>query len=397
MHADFDHLVSAVNDYDTWFDMVVNATSTLDAIYVEISPHWQQESPKIYEELGINLASRKLHIQVAEAEWGKFTKSRELMVLSMLGQDEFLRVFVDGQSVDKIRPEDLRVNWNKLMWKLETMKQFPQIRANYSIDDRCMGGPAPIFGNQTEEDFTDPQNRAVLESTARGITEQLIQMHTDLFERWDNGQLHLREAQRLERLITKEIRYRSRLGFTWQGYHGKSLCVLLVRIEGLKEVHANLRESLVWLKERFVDREHDDKVEDWTAWVRSAKELLRGWAVITHDMHEAVLYMLRRRDVANKCPPRACAEASWTEWKERNCGATSCYDDKDVWSFNMISGMSKPKAGVATDEKAWIKSLTGDRTPRIPRNVYDKACCQRQTSFHDGLKNGRDQPRMGWR
>ncbi|KAJ3557098.1 hypothetical protein NPX13_g9999 [Xylaria arbuscula] len=348
---DFDQILSAVDEYETWFDVVNNATAVLDDMYAEIPPNWHEEEPVIYNELGVNIEARRLHVQLAEREYQKFSVSREHLLLSMLGEDTLLRIFVEGQPIVISRSEDLRENWNKLMWGIGRMNLYSHLLVNISADNNGVGDP--VFSNLTDIVSLDMQQRTAIALAARSVTIELMQMNADLFENWDYSQIHLIEAQKLEVKIIREIRHRSRVGFTWRGYHGASICVLRGRVEKMQSAHKTIREPLAWLEKKFVRQPHETVV-DWGPWLQSAKELLGGWAVASHDTQEAVLYMLRRRDVASKDPPRACAEASWYEWKERNCGGTSCYDDKYSWKPRMMNPANqKPKAAVARDEAAW--------------------------------------------
>ncbi|KAK7752668.1 hypothetical protein SLS62_005437 [Diatrype stigma] len=160
-------------------------------------------------------------------------------------------------------------------------------------------------------------------------------------------------------------------------------------------------------------------VPELFVWVQGAMELLGAWSTVLMDVEEGVLIALRRKEIAeekkkmeqekdegidaaqqvddNGVGTAASSgefdyEASWQRWKQRNCGATSCYDEATPAARlrHLLGGVmaeKKPLAGEAWDER--------DRLPdwdvRVWKGIYEKACCQK-AALANILKHGEKTP-----
>ncbi|KAI0513136.1 hypothetical protein F5B22DRAFT_657290 [Xylaria bambusicola] len=387
----FDPIVSTMHEYDTWYYNVHDITDTLDKAFLEVPPE-KFGDPKKYEEMKNHIEERKIRIRLSDLEFRKFLEARERILYNMVGENVLMRVYIDGEPLYRASSKSFGVNWDTLMQKLDSLRLFKAQPTNSSAHNE-----EPVIVNGTHDNstnvFPDKEFREAVVLIARGITEELTQIHTNLFKYWDSKLSHVREARRLELLFIKDLPKLSRVGHIIGPYPSMPLVMLQGRLESLQGFYAKTKEMLPWLRKQFI-LNGPDEIEDWTSWLQSATELLRGWGMVSRDVQESVVYMLRQKDILTKQPQRSCAEASWLEWKLRNCGATSCYNEPAPWDLAIISSSGKPIAKVAEDESNWVQSLGGDGTLVIPRSVYEKACCKKDAELHERLKLGKSQPPM---
>ncbi|KAI0412880.1 hypothetical protein F5X98DRAFT_391389 [Xylaria grammica] len=236
---------------------------------------------------------------------------------------------------------------------------------------------------------------AALATAAHRITEDIVRTHTELFECWDPAHVHIREALRAERAVIKSLRKASPRGGVWTTRHSVALPLLARRMDKLEQTHEAMCKPLERLQGQFPSEE-PMIIGSEAAWLGDVGELLRGWATAYMDVQEGVLHMLRRGDVKNK-PRRRYPSSSWGEWKRRNYGGTSCFDERGgAESVKQAFRTGNPIAEVAGDETRWLRSLGGDEAPRVWVDVYEKACCEDSMLAH-WLRNGASQPRKGRR
>ncbi|KAI3332741.1 hypothetical protein F4824DRAFT_280950 [Ustulina deusta] len=365
---DYRQLMTAVEDYDEWFADADAATRAIQAMFVVLPPPGSHEKA-IYKEMLRLIEWRNRQMKLAQLEWNAFHDARDRLVYDMVAQNAPWSGYVDREREDSKKK------------RLDTTEVY-----SWKSTEAAEGGKYGPLDRQTLE--------AVAFSTHQ-TTDELVRIHTALFENWDPAHTHLREARGAEMAFIATLRRLSSKGITWTSQNAVALPVLTGRMEKLQAIHERMETALGWLRERFPS-DAPDNLEEQAAWLRSAAELLEAWAQVLADTQEGVLYMLRRRDVRSKAE-RLHAEASWKEWKERNCGDTSCYDAPSMMgSVSRFFGQANPLAEVAEDETMWIKSLGGDGTPRIRRSVYDKACCRKGTMLHHQLKHGARQTLGGF-
>ncbi|RWA07960.1 hypothetical protein EKO27_g7145 [Xylaria grammica] len=308
------------------------------------------------------------HVRLARTEWGRFLDVRDRLVRDVVGANWYSRVHADGESADE----------GGTQWGWTTAAQGHE-----------------IVDGKTGDSEEGGRILAALATTAHRTTGDIVRTHTELFESWDLAHVHIREALRAERALIRSLCKASPKGEVWTTRHAVALPLLARRMDKLEPTHEAMREPLERLQDQFPS-EGPMIIESEATWLEDVEELLRGWATAYMDVQEGVLHMLRRRDV-KKQPRRRYPSSSWGEWKRRNCGGTSCFDERGVvQSVKQAFRTGDPIAEVAGDETRWLESLGGDEAPRVWGDMYEKACCEDSMLAH-WLRNGASQPRKGKR
>ena len=248
-------------------------------------------------------------------------------------------------------------------------------------------------------------------------------------------------ARMAEERFVQRLVAASSQGALWQARKSvDAVRTLERRICGIHHTHAEMRRALAWLENRFpslrgpavVDDDEDgagdalvdtkvkgylDKavirdgrgkkkvVPELFVWVKSAVELLGAWSTVLMDVQEGLLIAMRQRELRRqareweggegeqKAPfgTQEDYEESWRQWKQRNCGATSCYEQtsaKARLKHVLAPGHGRPLANDAWDEHKYLGWDIG-----IWKGVYEEACCGKGT-LANVLKFGQRTPRF---
>ena len=230
-------------------------------------------------------------------------------------------------------------------------------------------------------------------------------------------------ARTVEARFVKRLASASSQGGLWQARNnGNAIRRLEEQVCELHRTHTEVRRALMWLEERFpallVPDEEDigaeeggkrvaendvrdpqylntaiirdgegrkKEVPELLIWVQSAVELLNAWSTVLMDIQEGLLIAMRKRELrqqekawkdgeGERKTPLAAEEdyeRSWRHWKQRNCGATSCYERTSALArLKHFFVQERPLAVDAWDEH---HQLGWD--VEIWKGVYEEACC----------------------
>ncbi|KAI0133360.1 hypothetical protein F4776DRAFT_664119 [Hypoxylon sp. NC0597] len=154
---------------------------------------------------------------------------------------------------------------------------------------------------------------------------------------------------------------------------------LLSKVVGLREVSKDVLELLKLIKAGWPRANTVAKTSQETFLFRArvARDLMQHWAMVVMYSEEGVLFGSRRNQYTKAGRgPESEYDASWKEWKKRNCGGTSCLGVENtidmlkiIWGFDTLPGC-------AQDEAEW------KATPNVPKDLpgvlpgtYEEACC----------------------
>jgi hypothetical protein len=390
---DYHDILTSAEDYSNWFEDADDSQHAINIMWAVQPPPAAQHEEAAYTRTQKLIESRAQHLKSARAEWSEFLHRQAHLVGDMASSGALWRVYVDGQPLNSTEVSKLGEDWAAIVQRFETLPPSPRS----SEPDLEAIAHGRVGEEEKEKKTLKNQTFSALTLSTRRITDELRRGHNELFADWGPIHEHVHEAQDAEKAFIGRLRSSSSKGSLWTARHATALPQLKKRLDGLRKQHKRMNSTLELLQERFSQDVVEKKKQDQTAWLNSAKELLQGWATILMDTQEGVLFMLRRQDLKLQGLGRSDSDydASWKEWKSRNCGGTSCYDAPSaLGNIKRAFATKKPVAGVAEDERSWRKSLGGDATPRVWRGVYDKACCENGT-LAELLKYGSRQPFSG--
>ncbi|KAI0856561.1 hypothetical protein F4860DRAFT_518746 [Xylaria cubensis] len=390
---DYRQLVTAVEDFDDWFADVDAATQAIDTMWARVLVN-DEEWHEFHRRL---ISLRGKQIDLAHGHWRKFVDNRERVIVKLVGS---AGIYVDGGPVDGAEVGELSKRWASVLSNssdVVDMESFAyqkkaEAKAEEETGNRTL--PRPIV--EDEEGFT------ALRVASRRIIEELVHTHTELFKDLDAAHAHMQEAEKVDGEL-KDLIGQMTKGWFEEGFWTSQMAISVSKLKRRMQKLRGRRETMAIGLERLqmqfpADIENSpEKMADRTAWLESAKDLLHEWAAVLLDVQEGVLFLLRRRELSREKRLILNYVATWEAWKSRNCGGTSCYSAPGV-AANIKTAMhrGKPVASVAHDEADWIRSLGEDGTPRVWREVYDKACCQ-VSVLRDRIQHGSDQPFVGGR
>ncbi|KAI8634469.1 hypothetical protein F5Y19DRAFT_212052 [Xylariaceae sp. FL1651] len=350
-------ILTTTEDYETWFADVDAGTNAIQSMWAAVPAPTTPHDEAVYTNMQKFIQSRAEYLRLARGEWDGFLAMRDRLVHDMLRS---------GTTTKRNKGETATAT-----------AAVPEEK----LQDR--------FSNQT---------LAALTRSARRITEELVRAHADLFEA-RNGALefaarvHVFAAENAERGFMGRLKSRSLKNCLWTEQLAKALPTLKKRMDKLRYQHEGMKAGLEWLQGQFSrDAEESLSAKDQLVWLKRAKELLQTRAAVLMDVQEGVLFAVRRKELEGKDREKVDYGALWEQWKNRNCGGTSCYDPQGVLSsIKRVFISKKPMAGVAEDEASWSSSSKRQETYRVWRSVYDKACCEDGT-FANQLKYASKQP-----
>ncbi|KAI0876540.1 hypothetical protein GGS24DRAFT_222816 [Hypoxylon argillaceum] len=357
-------------DHDTWF-VNVDAASHAIAILWSSTPtpavlNFAPEAASYAHTLEL-IRARAGQLDLARAEWEKFQRTRERLLAdtvraAAVGGD----IYVDGAPISEAAT--LGKLWETInITKLET----PAERRTREAEWEAEAAATPI----------DERGAAEVTGVARRVVEDLTRTYEELVKAWGPVQGHVQAALAAEEAFIERLCRDSSKKDIWTDKLAGALPALRERLEGIQRLHETMEAGLGQLQRQFPpERASEDKPWDKAAQLKSAKRLLRRWALALIDVEEGVLFLLRRRDLRGR---RSVAETTWEAWKRRNCGGTSCYDAPTM--VRSIAGFfvtKNPVAEVGRDEVNWAKRVAGDGKPRVWRSLYEKACCEADHFSH---------------
>ncbi|GAP88625.1 hypothetical protein SAMD00023353_3300820 [Rosellinia necatrix] len=420
---EYGYFMTATEDYSDWFAGADAATRAIDAELASLPPPPPPpprpssragdgdgdgdgvrdcEAEAAYERDRGLVEARARHLRLARGEWDAFQTTRERLVGALAGAGPQWRAYAYAYADDRPVPSSPP----SAVW-----------RAAGVGGRRCrrLGGDffnattkaAAVDGEKKEEEerrdecedgHREARGRAALVRSARCVVGELGRTRAELFAAWDPAQTHLRAAAEAEDAfvggLVRRGGGRPRSTVWAAAWTGVALRELQGRMRTLGQRNETMATALEALREGGLGGGgggEGGEGDDDDSSVENAKELLRAWSEVLMDAQEGVLYMLRRRDVRGRPRGVAGQEGSWEAWKSRNCGSTSCYEAPSAaGDIKRMFGKGNPAAGVAQDEVNWTKSLGGDGTLRVPRGVYEKACCENGVLAHR-LKYGSNQ------
>ncbi|KAI1305495.1 hypothetical protein F5Y03DRAFT_153256 [Xylaria venustula] len=388
---DYKRIMTGYDRDDEYFASVNVATEQIQKMFAAIPSPPSAQEVRAFSDMQRSIERRAQQIKFAYDGWEKVVKARESVMYEILNPEEEWRVYLDEQPIDEAKAAEVSGSWVAMTRKFGVpeptacvggLGNLTKPSVNINVDDN---GKAEW---EDREEFYE-QNMALVAEAGSQITNELDRLYTKLFEdwNWDSALSHLREAWRTEEGFIKNLRSKSPKGYMWSNCHPISLRTLVERMEGIHRGHVNIYRTLQWLKAHFPHKE-PKIIQDPAEWLGSAKELFRQWYVLGNATEEGILMMLRRRDVRLQWR-RTYAEASWADWKSRNCGGTSCYEVDANDGKLFLHG--KPVAAVAADEAEWVKTIEGNGT-RISREKYEEACCAKRQLGHR-LKHNSNSPK----
>ncbi|KAI1424798.1 hypothetical protein F5Y12DRAFT_714865 [Xylaria sp. FL1777] len=386
---DYSRIATAYEDSDELFKEADISSRLIEVMFAALSAPTSAEEEKEHKQIDRLIEGRARQIDLARMEWKLFTDTRDRLMYNLINPEQPWRIYLDEDPVDESRAAEISGSWVTMLQKFGGAAPtsfpspgMPETKTEESMNTTSNGEPV-----STSREGFDEQSMAAVALAAHRITTELADMHYEIFKDWDPAITHLREARRIELLFLTELRFLSPRRLVWSSQNSLAVSLVLGRMEILQRSHVNIQKTLDWLGGRFPP-EQSEETQDPALWLGSARELLGAWDKLLVATEEGVLMLLRRRDVRSKYR-RTYAEASWSDWKDRNCGGTSCYDANGA--EQRLIGGTNPTADVAADEVAWIKQIGGDGTPRVSIAKYDEACCAKGTLGHR-LKHGSNEP-----
>ncbi|CAJ2512011.1 Uu.00g076360.m01.CDS01 [Anthostomella pinea] len=396
------------NEYDSWFDDVDAGTEAINKIWNNIAlpkNAEDDEQGKFYSEIIDHIKNRMRLVNHAKIVHKKFLDTRTRMVRDMIGSSTLWHMYVNGQFVNQANQEGV-------LWK-PVATHFHQ-QHNGTLN------------NMTGVQY-DNKTSAELTASARQVTDDLSEKHTELF-RADGSDLdliysirkELYEAESYEqllipRLATLERNFNLATSLDpkpdlWTPKLAAASQILQSKMLDLQTQYTEMTGHLIQIKQEFSkERQFTLQSEDdWQEWAKKATNVLQTWTSVLMDTQEGVLLMLRKKELerSKKELERSKKEnateiidldANWDAWKKRNCGSTSCYEPpsalkavKDMF----LSGSALPTAHVAQDEVEWSKNFNDSDKVRVWVGVYEKACCENGTLARLLRQGSRDMSKL---
>ncbi|KAI2465634.1 hypothetical protein F4781DRAFT_19927 [Annulohypoxylon bovei var. microspora] len=222
---------------------------------------------------------------------------------------------------------------------------------------------------------------------AKRIVIDTVQTYRSLWERNDTGifmeknlakmKEHLSKALAAEVQVIKHLKKKSSKGHMWDvRQDGIVMHQLLARASSLENAYKDVKVGLEQMRLSWMGSEKSNYIprtsqEAAFAWARGVEDLLKNWGALLLNSHLGTLFATRREEFKNvKDIRKFDFDTSWNQWKQRNCGGTSCYDTDNSYRrvARLLNSYIPPIAHRAKDELKFTKIQR--------RGVYEKACCQ---------------------
>ncbi|KAI0967989.1 hypothetical protein F4678DRAFT_230487 [Xylaria arbuscula] len=384
----YTRIMTGYDHDDEYFVSAIIATEQIEKMFKAIpAPSPQEETA--YADMQRRIEWRARQVRLLYDEWEKVMQVRERVMYDILNPEKW-RVYLDEQPIDETKAAEVSGSWVAMTRKFGIPEPTACVD-DLGIERKPVINITVIGNGKTEwEDRNQfyEQNMASVAEAGSRITGELDRLYIMLFKDWDweTALSHLREARKTEDGFIKQLRVKSPMHHIWSNCYPISLKTLVERMEEKHRAHVNICRTLKWLKARF-PYEKPVMIQDPAAWLGSAKELFRQWPGLGNATEEGILMMLRRRHVRQHWK-RTYAEASWADWKSRNCGCTSCYEVDVNDGKPFLEG--KAVAEIAADEAKWVKDIEGNGT-RVSRDKYEEACCAKGHLGHR-LKHNSNAP-----
>ncbi|KAJ2979542.1 hypothetical protein NUW58_g7176 [Xylaria curta] len=352
---EYRHVMTAVEDYDSWFHNVQYGTVALKSIWDDIPALYSERTTNEVTFRGrLSAHARAVNVTKADEIWSKYLDTRDQFITEILSSGDSWRVMVKGQLVYDLNEQRLSKDW------ITT--------AQASLNARNASAGTLWWGSSQ----VDKESLTALMGTARRITSELNRTHAGLKSCIPPYSL-LDRAKENELRSLERIPGNSLLKDLWTPRISDSLNTVMRRFYILYERFDMMRVQIARLQRDIdMDVENLPKGEDQDAWFASAKTLLEEWAELYMELQETIVYMLRRKD--HRTRRIELYVGSWEKWKEENCGGTSCYGGPGV--MGTIKGVftrheTQPPVKAARYEEVWLAGTRGeDGTPRVvPREV----------------------------
>ncbi|KAI1214362.1 uncharacterized protein F4807DRAFT_123568 [Annulohypoxylon truncatum] len=273
---------------------------------------------------------------------------------------------------------------NKVLWYWyadnEQDVAFLRRISKFTVANATIGKPW-----QDAEEFAKTSGVKILRELRRTWEEHGIA--DDLGKHLATMRKHLKRALGHEEQFIRELQKRSSKGHMWPSRQAKHVLPWLVeRATTLYHAHGIIDETVIWMKLIMINppgifNGYGTYQMSTIHWAKIIDDLLREWGTLLLSSQQGMLLATRREKLKSIKDLRYFnIEESWDEWKEQNCGGTSCYKATNpifaVARFLGINGL--PLAGRSRDEEAFCKkqTLAVGKTPKVWRSVYEQACCQ---------------------
>ncbi|OTA57888.1 hypothetical protein K449DRAFT_128128 [Hypoxylon sp. EC38] len=188
-----------------------------------------------------------------------------------------------------------------------------------------------------------------------------------------------------EKDLIDRLQAESAKAHIWNTERGRVGNQLLSDTMKLKLASADTKQALEVVKEGWpiINTLVTTPQEAFSLRAQIARDLIRNWAMVMMYSEEGILLTSRKHRCTKEAggrpdSDRCDSDASWGEWKKRNCGGTSCYDIESSANKlrTKLSIDTKPYAGVAKDEVEWRATWKVPETfPKVLPETYEKACC----------------------
>ncbi|KAI0007503.1 hypothetical protein F4779DRAFT_619491 [Xylariaceae sp. FL0662B] len=385
-----------LGEHEGLFAEVDAAGRAIDALRDALPPGEKKEEEDddddVHGVIEKGVQGRELALAMARAEFDRFLAARERAVRDIIGNSTLWHRGADSQLVG--------VGSRGAGFMFHIAEQF------WTTAGKSNDTAFRVEKNALEK--SDNKTLAALAESSKWLMEQLMETHFALWRQADYqglqyaGRIYAAAALASEKKFLPLLKEESsRTAEVWKPAYDSATEKLKTRLEGLGEEHEEMQKSLRALWGRFqwetlrnappedvCSPEAD--MQEIRVWARAARDMLQTWATLLMDAQEGVLFSLRKKELETKNRTTLDFDASWDEWKKRNCGGTSCYA-----ASGLVSGLKqlviggKPRANVAQDEKQWSKTF-GDKTKtevKVWLGVYEKACCE-DGKLAELLKNG---------
>ncbi|KAI1438984.1 hypothetical protein GGR50DRAFT_216240 [Xylaria sp. CBS 124048] len=371
--TDYKFVMTPAADLEDWFDDTTAATRFIGTMFSTkvLRSHREEGS---HRRMWDQIELRAKQARLAQAEFNTYITKRNRLIGELLSDRAPWRFYIEGRGLNDTDEKKIGENLDEIERKSESKTVYLEM------------------GDESQMEALDDEKFASLMRFERQIIDELHRTQTELFEDWDPSHVHVREAWKIEQQFIAELKDRSTKGVFWTTLLEQSLYVLGRRMDGVQQCHQNMKAMLATLQlkhrgDPWIEIEGENRV----ARVREARELFRAWASLLMGMEKGMLLKIRQNDIKRWDPETTDYDfwSSWSEWKLRNCGGTSCFGTPGILErLKRLFGLGKPVVGVAKDELSWWERLGGDKSLRISRDVYEKACCENGT-YAQLLRKGR--------
>lgn len=319
---------------NNWFADVDVATPAILTMWVAqpVPSPATDESSAEYRAARGRIEARVRQVRRARAAWERFQGNRDRVVAELIRFGTAPRIYIDGQLVGDAAAAEIERDATALARPLGVsgLRQLGFERVNITGSVGVTGrGPDGEEGEGREEGLRfEEQSFDTLRLVGQGVIGVLERAHALLFEDWNALQTHVQEAQGFENEFIEKLLQGSARSDAWTARLAISLRVLQRRVERVQRTREAIQAALAQIQEEFSGARLEGK-EGRRAVMRRTRVLLHGWAKLVMDVQEGLLFTLRRREALSwgqgQVRNASTYEATWEEWKGRNCGGTSCY------------------------------------------------------------------------